>query len=384
MSLRIRRRLGALALGVAAAGALLGGVIATQADSLLTDLEAPRGLSTTSGGILVAEQGGGRILLFKDNGNVEVVAENLPVTLFDSPEGEMAAGVTAAIEVNGVIFFLVGEAEPGTPGFQAVYRLEPGSTPVLLADIGAYERANNVDGGVGPDGQPDTNSNPYDLVSDGAGGLLVSDAGANAVFHVSANGTISPYLILSDLPNPLAGVLGGPTFNQVPTGITVGPDGHYYVTTLTGFPFPRGQALVYRFKDQNGDGNALGDGESSIYASGLSAATSLVFAPDGSLLVTEFSTNFLEGEPGRIVRVVDGKVAGVVAAPLISPTGLAVRANGEIVVTQEFLGIVADADTAAAIASQGPPPGDDDDDDDDDDDKAPPITPPATGSAGLR
>ena len=34
--------------------------------------------------------------------------------------------------------------------------------------------------------------------------------------------------------------------DAVPTGVALGPDGAYYVPTLTGFPFTAGTAAVYR------------------------------------------------------------------------------------------------------------------------------------------
>jgi hypothetical protein len=124
--------------------------------------------------------------------------------------------------------------------------------------------------------------------------------------------------------------------------------------------------------DSNSDGDALDDGETTIYADGLTTATSLAFDTDGSLLVTEFSTNLLEMEPGRLVRVVDGSISEVVAEPLVSPTGVTVF-NGQIIVAQEFVGIVAEASAGAAIIASGPPPSEGGGD----------ITPPSTGDGGL-
>jgi hypothetical protein len=159
---------------------------------------------------------------------------------------------------------------------------------------------------------------------------------------------------------------------QVPTGLEWGPDGALYVSTLTGFPFVTGLARVYRMEDLDGDGDAMEDGETTIYAEGLTTATSLAFDTDGSLLVTEFSSNLLEGAPGRLVRVVGGEIS-VVAEPLISPTGITVF-DGQIIVAQEFAGIVAEAKAGAAIAASAPPPAAEGGGE---------ISPPNTGDAGL-
>jgi len=345
----------------------LAGTASGQGGLVLTDLGAPRGLSSTGSHVLIADQGGGRILNVSRFGTIGVIVDGLPTSTIDEGDGEtVVVGVTAVIDGGGIYYFTVGESEE--PGFDSVYSVRPGGKPSLVADLGDYEEANNTDGDVDGAGEPELLSNPFDLVRDGAGGLYISASGANAVLHIDASGDISPFAIFPNRANPLFPAVGGPTMDQVPTGLEVGPDGALYVTTLTGFPFPPEAARVYRLEDSSGDGDALDDGETTIYAEGLTAATNLAFDLDGSLLVTEFSLNLLAEAHGRLVRVVDGAIAEVVAEPLITPTGVTVMGDGTILVSQEFLGIVAEVSEAVAIASS-PPPG--------------AITPPATGDAGL-
>src|SRR5690606_13455560 len=120
--------------------------------------------------------------------------------------------------------------------------------------------------------------------------------------RIAPDGTVSPFAVFTNRENPLFPGLGGPTMDQVPTGVTIGPDGAVYVGTLTGFPFPSGGAVVYRVEDGNGDGDALDDGEVEVYADGLTTVTDVDF--DGAdLLVSEFSTNMLAQAPGRVVRI---------------------------------------------------------------------------------
>ena len=87
---------------------------------------------------------------------------------------------------------LVGGSGGTIDGTDAIYSVKPGSAPILFADLWQYEVDHNTGGDKTPEGQPDIDSNPYDLISDGAGGLFVSDAGANAVFHVDGKGEIMP------------------------------------------------------------------------------------------------------------------------------------------------------------------------------------------------
>ncbi len=321
--------------------------------------------------MLVAEQGTGSIHQVTCLGTVSTVAKGLPSSTFLEDGVPVATGPTSAINVGGTIFATVGEA-PGEPGFDSVYSMKPGRTPVLFADLLAYEQANNVDDNVDSAGDPELLINAYDLVHDNAGGVYVSASGANAILHVAADGTISPFAIFQNRENPLFPKVGGPTMQQVPTGLEWGPDGGLYVTTLTGFPFPEGGARVYRMADTNSDGDALDSGETTIYAEGLTTATNLAFDADGSLLVTEFRGFLREETPGRLVRVTNGSISEVVAEPLLSPTGVTVFC-GQVIVTQEFLGIVAEAGAGAEITASLPPPPSEGGD----------ISPPNTGDAGL-
>ena len=77
-----------------------------------------------------------------------------------------------------------------------------------------------------------------------------------------------------------------------------GPDGAYYISQLTGFPFEKGDANIWRVVP----GQAP-----TVYASGLTNLTDLAFAPDGSLYAVEISTNgLLEGPIGSLVKVTPG------------------------------------------------------------------------------
>ena len=113
----------------------------------------------------------------------------------------------------------------------------------LFADVLANEAAANPDG-------TDIDSNPVGLVRDGEG-YVVADAGANAVVRASHKGTFTTITALppgSALAPPFLGLPPGtqiPT-DAVPTSVVRGPDGAYYVSQLTGFPFEAGDANIWR------------------------------------------------------------------------------------------------------------------------------------------
>ena len=112
--------------------------------------------------------------------------------------------------------------------------------------------------------------------------------------------------------------------------------------------FPPGGARIMWLQDTNGDGDALDQGETTVYATGFTAATNIAFQLDGSMLVTEYSQNMKAlaevgfGESGRyggkLVRWRDGAIT-VIASGLVSPTAVAVM-DGRIYVSEEFAGRV--------------------------------------------
>lgn len=318
----------ALFLGVALAGA------AATRIPLRDGMRAPRGITPLDdGSMLVAEVLGGRLLRMQPDGATQVIADDLPATL-GGPTSTYPTGISAAVEVDGAYYFIVGEFRGR--GYSALYRLDPGGTPEIVA------------GGIGDDGFPATDIvNPYDLVPAAGGGVFISDGGANAVLHVAPSGTISEYASFPRRENPTPDMRT--TIDVVPTGLAYGPDGALYMASLTGIPYPRDAAIVYRLEDLNADGDALDVGEVTEYAHGFSAATDLAFDTKGDLLVTEFSRDMpaLVSEyslddaaqvPGRLVRWRDGEIEQV-AGGLVSPTAVAI-VGGRIFVSEEFAGRV--------------------------------------------
>ena len=302
------------------------------APTVLDGLASPRGLTPQDDGrLLIAEVGGGRILVLDRQNQLSVLHEDLP-WLKNGPEGA-PAGVSAAVQMGGATYYVVGEAR--AKGFREVYEITPGAHPVGLTGQDPL--------GIHP---PKPIVNPYDLLVASSGGLLVSDAGANVVWRVSLAGDIHLYARLE--PQSHHTTEGQVQVETVPTGMTSGPDGATYVATLTGFPFPTGGARVLRLQDGNGDGDALDSGETTVYASGFTTATDVAFEADGAMLVTEYSgdmnalakVGFKNSSlfPGRLVRWRDGAIT-VVASDLVSPTAVAV-VDGRIYVSEEFAGRV--------------------------------------------
>ena len=295
-------------------------------------LASPRGLTALDDGrLMVAEVGGGRLLVVDVDGEVTVLADLLPHTL-EGPENA-PSGVAAAVVDGDTTYFIVGEAR--AKGFREVYAIRPGDVPRGIT-------GQDIAGAL----PPKPLLNPYDLVQLASGDLLVSDAGANVVWRVTLDGEISHYADPGAIAYDTSE--GAGEAEPVPTGMTTGRDGAVYLATLTGAPFPTGGAKVFRMLDRNGDGDALDPGETTVYAEGFTTATDVAFLPDGSMLVTEYTTDMQSlaavgfsrsaEYPGRLVRWERGQ-RSVVMEGLVSPTSV-VALDGVAYVSEEYAGRV--------------------------------------------
>ena len=308
---------------------------ANQDPLSIDNLESPRGLfPMDNGNILIAEVAAGRILEWDpDSGSLEVLFYNLPYTK-EGPE-LVPAGVSAVVHFDQLTYFIVGEHRG--KGFREVYKAQSNSTPIPITgqEIQGLDPPNRI-------------TNPYDIVNAPIGGFYVSDSGRDAIWHISENGAIKDFMIFDSYPFTMEdGTVV--QLDVVPTGIVMGLDDALYVASLTGFPFPAGAGHVYKLQDLNEDGDALDPGESTIYASGFTAATDLAFCEDGTLLVSEFSSDMkslsekgYEGAnefKGRLVQWDEGAIA-VLKQELISPTAIAVDGEGKIFISEEFAGRV--------------------------------------------
>lgn len=133
------------------------------------------------------------------------------------------------------------------------------------------------------------------------------------------------------LTNPVfpSGASSSPfEIQAVPTNVAKGPDGAYYISQLTGFPFPEGKAKIYRIGS---------DREPTVYTDGFTQLTDLAFDPEGNLYALQYANQSLwKGNlDGSVIKIAtDGTRTTILSGNgLESPTALTIGADGDIYVT---------------------------------------------------
>jgi hypothetical protein len=290
--------------------------LTTVAEGLIT----PLGFDvSTNGTIYVGEAFAGRLTAIGRDGERTTLVDAAPASI---------AGV--AVNGNDVSFTTTIFPEMGAAAATTLSRVTPSGRVTELADLQHFEETHNPDGEAiygfldevpedceVPDELPTTpytgivESNPYAVAIDGSD-RLVADAAGNSIVRVRRNGSVSLVAVLppvvqeisdfgaafSGLPDCVVGLryAGEP----VPTDVEVGPDGHYYVTSLPGFPEELGAASVWRIHRSTG--------AVTLVADGLSFAVDLAISRDGTIYVAE-----LLADPatftGRISTISGGTVS---------------------------------------------------------------------------
>lgn len=336
----------ALALGAALTSALALTAAPAQAadyEVVASGLDNPRLLSfAPDGALYVAEAGAGgtdncvthpdlgefcfgltgAITRVRPHGPDKQVVTGLPSVASEAealgPADVVIRGgrYVVSIGLGGSDEFRAGFGEDGEwLGTLLTGRLDGGGSPQLLADVLAFEAEQN------PDGQ-DIDSNPTGLYRSGDNYFL-ADAGGNAVLKVDGDGDISTVAALDPAITTVPVDLGGGSVipagfpaDAVPTAVERGPDGAWYISQLTGFPFEKGLSSIWRLKP---------GGELKEWATGLTNVTDLAFSKDGDLYAVEISSEgLLTGAEGSLVRVRPHKDShDVVASGLTAPYGVA-------------------------------------------------------------
>jgi hypothetical protein len=272
------------------------------------------------------------------NGIQERVLTGLPSVAL--PDGSEADGPQdIAFDSTGKPYLIIGFAgDPArrdtvinVPDFGRLSTLDfQTNSWTNIADLATYELLNNPD-------QGDVISNLYGLlIQDNT--ALIADAGANDVLRVGLDGSnlavqnVFGRRITNNAIFPGSNVPETIEIQSVPTGIAIGPDGALYVSELTGYPYPEGEARIYRIGADN---------QPTIYADGFTTLLDLAFDTQGNLFALEYAKSPYTGNADATVTRVapDGtrtiiasgnglSYATAMALGLGSDNGIYVSTNG--------------------------------------------------------
>lgn len=182
-----------------------------------------------------------------------------------------------------------------------------------VGDLLAFEQRHNPH-------PADINANAYGLTRV-PGGTLVAEAGGNGILRVGDDGSVR---LLAALPDQ---TIDGRAVESVPTAITKGPDGAFYISEYSGEPTLIGAARIWR----------LVPGKPPVVvARGFTGAIDLAFDRQGRMLVLELAEKGFDSpdKTGRLIRVErDGARTVLAREGLEHPGGVAVAPNGDIYLT---------------------------------------------------
>lgn len=230
-----------------------------------------------------------------------------------APLGFAATGPSSlAVEEDGTLIVAMGMGGPPDNQdvlgdvFGSVFRVVAEVLEDNIANIPAYVATQSAL----------SESNPYGvaLVPEG---ILVVDAGADALFLIRNDSTIDTVIAFPDFgqaPVPVLSCGNNSTppvgtmvnISSVPTAVAIGPEGDYFVGFLTGEPYAPGASKVLKIS------MVEERSEPTIYVDNLTQITGLAFDADGSLYISQLSdASILEFEVCQSNPPVNGSVIKV-------------------------------------------------------------------------
>lgn len=316
-----------------------GTAVAQVPDVVVSGLNAPRGLDIGPGGRLTYAEANGVI------SRTDLITGTTAV-LGRVPSDGFAPAVAQSL---GRTYALTGAGDPAR-GAGKLYRVSQTGGARPVADILAYQAVDTDPFDL--EGLPE-DSNPYGVEALFDGSVLIADAAGNDLLRVHPDGEIVTVARIKPrvVPFPPGYPPGFPPpgtpipSEAVPTSVTVGADGFYYVGELRGFPATPGTSLIWRIHpdavDAVCDPEAPDVGDCQVYADGFTSIQDVAAGTDGGLYVLElvkgswFALEFgLTSPRGGLFRIPPGggEPTELAVDQLTLPSGLAVRGPDKVFV----------------------------------------------------
>ncbi|HVU28789.1 MAG TPA: ScyD/ScyE family protein [Sphingomicrobium sp.] len=285
-------------------------------------------------GPYTGQRTGGRISRVDSNGVRTTLTDRFPSSQTSPALGSLVSGVADIAWVNGTLYALTagsGCSHGVRNTTNGVFRLSSNGSPVLVADLSAFQKAHPVANPEPDDFEPDgtwysmvavgktlyalePNHGELDKINPGTGAISrVADISASqghivpsamtyhaGVFYI---GNLNTFPIVPGSSKILQVTQSG-NVSTVKTnlttvlGVTFDNLGRMYVlenTTVAGFPTP-GTGDIVRFTG----------GKREVLVSGLALPTAITYGPDGALYVSNLGFGpppSLPNGPGQVLRI---------------------------------------------------------------------------------
>jgi hypothetical protein len=253
-------------------------------------LDGPRG---------VAALGAGRTLVTESDGTFSLVIERRHHRARTVKLGKIATRFAPAVDVGpgGRVYLLTtGSDVGGAKNAARLFQWRPGwRSPREVADIAAYQKRDKDPYDL--ERKP-RESNPYGVEALDDGTVLVADAAGNDLLQVDHHGDIDTVARFKPRKVKVPSGLGTRDAEgsrlpaagtwvkseSVPTSVTEGDDGYWYVGELRGWPATPGTSQIWRIRpgseDEVCDPRDPRDRDCKRYADGLTSIVDLAADED--------------------------------------------------------------------------------------------------------
>lgn len=257
---------------------------------------------------------GSRISRISPHGVRTTVSKPLPSSQANAANGHVTSGVADVAFLHGRMYALIagGGCSHGVRGRpNAVVRIRSDGTPVLVANLSAFQKSHPVRNPEPDDFEPD--GTWWNLVAAGDN-LYATEPNHGELDRISPTGEIHRVVDISASQGHI-----------VPTALAAF-GGNFFVGNLGTFPVVAGAAKVMKISPT---------GHISTAVSGLTTVLAVKFDSHGRMYVlqtTDGSTPTPSPGTGSIVRIVNGMKTTIVSG-LTTPTSMIFGDSGDLYVT---------------------------------------------------